>query len=63
MPRVTDDIIAILTRFHREIVLPDIQRIVGDAVGGSERRLRDEIHNAVDALAQRLDRLLSIASR
>lgn len=57
MPRVADDILPILTKFHREVVLPDIQRIVGDAVGGSERRLRDEIHNAVDALAQRLDRL------
>ena len=53
MPRVTDDIIPILTKFHREVVLPDIQRIVGE----SEQRLRNEIHTAFDALAQRLDRL------
>ena len=48
MPRVTDDILPILTKFHREIVLPDIQRIVGE----SEQRLRNEIHNAFDTLAQ-----------
>jgi predicted nucleic acid-binding Zn-ribbon protein len=53
MPRVADDIIPILTKFHREVVLPDIQRIVGE----SEQRLRNEIHDAFDALAQRLDRL------
>jgi len=55
MPRVIDDILPILTKFHREVVLPDIQRIVTGAVGDSERRLRDEIHTALDALAQRLD--------
>jgi len=53
MPRVADDILPILTKFHREVVLPDIQRIVGE----SEQRLRNEIRNAFDTLAQRLDRL------
>ena len=54
---MADDLIPMLTRFHREIVLPDIQRVVGDAVEASERRLRDEMQTGFDALAQRLDRL------
>jgi hypothetical protein len=53
---VGDDLIPILTRFHREVVLPDIQRVVGAAVEESERRLRDEIHAGFDALARRIDR-------
>ena len=53
MPRVPVDILPILAKFHREVVLPDMQRIVGE----SETRLRDEIHTAFDALAQRLERL------
>ena len=57
MPRVPDEILPILTKFHREVLLPDIQRIVSDAVGSSERRLRDEMQTGFDALAQRLDRL------
>jgi predicted nuclease with TOPRIM domain len=52
-----EDLIPILTQFHRDIVLPDIERIVGNAVEGAERRLRDEMHTLFDALAQRLDRL------
>jgi predicted nucleic acid-binding Zn-ribbon protein len=50
---VGDDLLPILTRFHREIVVPDIERIVG----ASEQRLRDEMHSLFDAQAQRLDRL------
>jgi hypothetical protein len=42
-----------LVRYHREVLLPDVQRIVGDAVGG----LRDEMHTLFDAQAQRFDRL------
>ena len=42
-----------LAKFHREIVLPDIERVVGAA----ERRLRDEMHGLFDAIAHRLDRL------
>jgi predicted nucleic acid-binding Zn-ribbon protein len=54
---VGDDLVPILTRFHREVVLPDIQRVVSDAVEASERRLRDEMQTGFDALAQRLDKL------
>jgi hypothetical protein len=48
-----DDLLPILTRFHREIVLPDIQRIVGDAVGALEGRMNahfDEIYKRFDRL-------------
>jgi predicted nuclease with TOPRIM domain len=52
-----DDLVQVLTRFHRDVVVPDVERIVGNAVEGSERRLRDEMQAGFDALAQRLDRL------
>lgn len=48
--------LSILARFHREVILPDIARVVE----GAERRLRDEMHGLFDALAQRLDRLSQI---
>jgi predicted nucleic acid-binding Zn-ribbon protein len=48
-----EDLVQVLTKFHREIVVPDIERIVGE----TERRLRDEMHAGFDALSQRLDRL------
>ena len=52
-----EDLVQVLTKFHREIVVPDIERIVGNVVEGAERRLRDEMQTGFDALAQRLDRL------
>jgi predicted nuclease with TOPRIM domain len=48
-----EDLVQILTKFHREIVIPDIERIVGKAFDG----LRDEMQTGFDALAQRLDKL------
>ncbi len=48
-----EDLVQVLTKFHREVIAPDIERIVG----ASEQRLRDEMHTLFDALAQRLDRL------
>ena len=30
MGAMAEDLIPILTRFHREVVLPDIQRVVGE---------------------------------
>lgn len=52
-----EDLVKVLTQFHREIVVPDIKRIVSDAVESSERRLRDEMQTGFDSLAHRLDRL------
>ena len=41
-----DDLLPILARFHREIVLPDIKRVVGDL-----REEMDGRFGALDALA------------
>lgn len=50
---MAEDLLPILTRFHREVVLPDMQRLVGD--------LRDEMNARftahLDAIYQRFDRL------
>ena len=48
-----DDLIPVLTKFHRDIVLPDIER----AIVASEGRVRDEMRALFDALSIRLDRL------
>ena len=45
-----EDLVQVLTKFHREIVVPDIERIVG----ATERRLRDEMHTLFDALAHQI---------
>jgi hypothetical protein len=50
---VADDLIPVLTRFHREELLPDVKRIVGEAVG----QLRTEMNAHFDAIYQRFDRL------
>ncbi len=51
-----DDLVQVLTKFHREVVLPDIKRVVGD--------LRDEMNarftsldGDFDAIYQRFDKL------
>ena len=48
-----EELISVLTRFHREVVLPDIERIVTDATAG----LRDETMWHFDAVYKRFDRL------
>jgi predicted nuclease with TOPRIM domain len=48
-----DDLVAVLTRFHRDVLLPDVARLIQE----SEQRLRDEMHAMFDAFAQRIDRL------
>ncbi len=52
-----EDIIPILARFHREIVLPDMKRIVGEAVGDLEGRMNahfDAVYKRFDKLEERL---------
>ncbi len=51
-----EDLVQVLTKFHREVVLPDIKRVVGD--------LRDEMNarftsldGDFDAIYQRFDKL------
>jgi hypothetical protein len=50
--------LAVLAKFHREVILPDVQRIVEE----SERRLRDEMHGLQDAVLTRLGNLGSRSS-
>lgn len=47
----------VLAKFHREVILPDIERILGEAVADSEGRLRNEMYTLHDALLQRMDRI------
>jgi len=47
----------VLAQFHRQVILPDVERTLGQAVAGSERRLRDEIRTLQDAVLKRLDEL------
>jgi hypothetical protein len=50
---VADDLIPVLTRFHREVLLPDVKRIVGEAVG----ELQTEMNARFDEINRRFDRL------
>jgi predicted nucleic acid-binding Zn-ribbon protein len=50
-----DDLLRTLTRFHREVVVPDIERIVDVRIAP----LRDEMLANFDAVFKRLDRLES----
>ena len=60
MQRMPEELISVLTRFHREVVLPDIERIVTEAIAGVDSRvsrLRDETLSHFDAVYKRFDRL------
>jgi predicted nucleic acid-binding Zn-ribbon protein len=45
--------LAVLAKFHQDVFLPDVQRIVGEAVGSLERRIDAKF----DSVYQRFDRL------
>ena len=51
-----DELLPILTRFHREIILPDMQRLIGDLRMEMNAKF-DEVHGHFDAVCQRFDRL------
>jgi hypothetical protein len=48
-----------LVRFHREVVVPDIERIVDSRVGGRIDALRNEMLSHFDGVYKRFDRLES----
>lgn len=54
-----EDVLKALMEFHREVVLPDMQRVVKDAVEGSERSLRNEMYSIADSTYLRFDRIES----
>ena len=49
--------LATLAEFHREVLIPEVRQVVREEVAREVGGLRDEMHTAFDALAQRLDRL------
>jgi len=48
-----EDLVQVLTKLHREVFVPDIERIVGEA----EQRLRNEMHTLFDALSRQIEEL------
>src|SRR5262245_50252612 len=53
MGAVGDDLIPILTRFHRDVLLPEFRQIVRDEVGS----LRVEVTAHFDAIYKRFEKL------
>jgi hypothetical protein len=45
---------AVLAKFHHEVIVPDIQRIVGGAVSGFEGRLRSDMQRFHDSILKKL---------
>ena len=57
---MAEDLLPILTRFHREVFIPDVKRVVGEVVDALEHRINtrfDEVNGHVDGIYQRFDRL------
>lgn len=54
---MSDDLFRVLTRFHQEVVLPDIKRVVETKLDQQLRGFRDEVLSSLDAVFQKLDRL------
>jgi len=54
-----DDLLSVLTRFHREVVLPDIEQIVTTRLETSIGALRNEMLSHFDAIYKRFDRFES----
>jgi hypothetical protein len=54
---MSDELVNALARFHQQVFLPDIQRIVGTAVEDMGRQLRDEMHTLHDSVLAKLDKL------
>jgi predicted nucleic acid-binding Zn-ribbon protein len=48
-----DDLVTVLAKFHRDVLLPDVERIVQ----ASEQRVTDRMDGLFDALSKRIDRL------
>ena len=59
MDAMSDDLLQVLTRFHREVVQPDLNQLLDRVSGveGSLGTLRDEMLTHFDAIYQRFDRL------
>jgi hypothetical protein len=58
-----DDLLPILTRFHREIVLPDMKRLVENAIESRTAARFDDINRHFDETYRRFDRLETVGTR
>ncbi|HSP16359.1 MAG TPA: hypothetical protein VLV78_16550 [Thermoanaerobaculia bacterium] len=63
MTDVPEDLLDALTRFHREVVLPDIERVVSEPLNSRISSLRDEMLSNFEAIDKRFDRLEANISR
>jgi hypothetical protein len=54
---VADDLWNVLTRFHREVFVPDFERIVGERIDARVSRTDDRMASGFDAIAQVLSGL------
>jgi hypothetical protein len=54
---MADDLLGVLTRFHREVVLPDIERIVDERISSEIAPFWQEMLSHFDAIHKRFDRL------
>ena len=57
---MADELWNTLLRFHREVAVHDIERIVGNIVEPKITALRDEMITSFDAVYKRFDRLESV---
>ncbi len=55
---MADDLLQVLTRFHREVVLPDLERVVDARLDARISPLREEMLANFDAIGRKLDRLV-----
>ena len=56
---MAEDLLSVLTRFHSEVVLPDLERVVDRALDSRIAPLRREMLSHLDAIYLRFDRLES----
>ena len=57
---MTNDLIPLLAKFHREVLLPDIDRVVGQRIGELRQEMNArfrEVDGHFDAIYKRFDRL------
>ena len=52
---MAEDLLPMLTRFHRELIVPDMKRVVGEAIDALEQRMNGHY----GAIYQRFDKLES----
>ena len=49
---MTNDLLLVLTRFHREVMYPEMKRLLDETVQASERRLLDQMRRLRESLDQ-----------